>query len=171
MKGSKLILSLLLCCFLNSLLDAQVYLQIERKNTLKKIKLFEGEEIKFKTKEFKDTWRTETIENIIPESNTLVMGGDLFQLEEIHAISLLRKPFLFNLGTQLQRLGLTLAVYGTIVDLANWEEFGLEGYIVSAGISTLGTILKMIFKKKVFNMSKKHRLRIIDTRFFIPDAP
>ena len=166
----KYVFLFILCCSSVSVSNAQVYLQIEKFGSLKTIQIFEGQTINFKTREYPKTWRSATISRILPEDNSFVMDGDIFQPEDLHAISFPEKSLAYNIGTQLQRMGLGLILYGGIADLAGWQDIAPEAYISFASLSTFGTLMKFLFRRRIFKFNKRRRLRIVDTRFFVPDG-
>lgn len=149
--------------------DAQVFLQIEKVNKVKPIKLIEGSEIHFKLKEYPDTWRIAPLEQILPESNNLVLDGNIYRLDDFAVISVPKKPFVHTMGRQLQIFGLTWTVIGGLAYLGDEFRPNFEEYTIGAAVLVVGTILRMLPRRKKYNLEKNARLRIIDLRMFVPD--
>lgn len=149
--------------------DAQVFLQIEKVNKVKPIKLTEGSEIHFKLKEYPDTWRVAPLAKILPESNDLVLDGNIYSLDEFSAISVPKKPFVHALGRQLQIFGAAWIMIGGMAYLADEYRPNTEEYIIGAVALVVATILRKLPRRKKFNLEKNARLRIIDLRSFTPE--
>jgi len=151
-------------------LDADVFLQIEKVNKVKSVKLTTGTELYFKLKEYPDTWRIADIQNILAEDNTLILDGNIYTLDEFSAVSIPRKPFARSLGKQLQNFGIVWSVLGGLATLADGDlELQTEEFAIGPGAFVIGTLLRMLPKRKKFNLEKNARLRIIDLRMITPE--
>lgn len=151
-------------------MEAQVFLQLERINSVKTVKLQTGESIKFKLKEYPDTWRTETLQNILPEENNVVLGGNIYRMEEFHMFKRPRKKFARSLGTQLQYFGFAWSGFGVIAAAADGFDIGTNEIVVGLFAVGIGTLLRSLPKFKKFKIGKNARVRIVDLRMSVPNG-
>jgi len=148
----------LLLCVVNSI-DAQVYLQIEKANSLKTFKFYQGDLIHFRTVLYPNDWRSETLDQILYEDKTFVLGGELYKIEDIKDI---RKNRSWAHATRrLAQAGFMYAIYGAIVQLTGLYDIGKENYIIAGTAIGLGTIIPRLFGWRKFKLGKKYRLRIL----------
>ncbi len=150
--------------------DAQVFLQIEKFNSLDLIRLGPGDKIQYKTNEYKDTWRSETIDQILPDEGTLVIDGYLYKIEDFYKVSVPHSYGKRALGPILQSFGGGWLLFGGIGALFLNGDFTFWDAIIGTSAVGLGTLFKKVFKKRVFTMGQNSRLRIVDLRLFIPEV-
>ena len=154
---------ILILLFLFSTAHAQVFIQIEKKNSPKTIKLSQGDFIEYKLVEYPDLWKSSEIIEIIPESKTIILEENFHQVEDFAAFRKNRKTVL-SLGKKLIQFGVVWYVYGGVAVLASDFQFGQTQAIIGAIPIALGFLMRKIFGKRIFRFGKKYSLRIVDLR-------
>ncbi|MBT8231012.1 MAG: hypothetical protein HKO66_11880 [Saprospiraceae bacterium] len=167
----KFIIRLIICLSIlhtTNLCFSQVFLQLEKANSLNSIKFYEGDVIEFKLKAFPKTWRKEELMTIKPEENILVFESTFYKLEEFHSIKL-QKPWAKSVGTKLVQFSAAWYLYGGIASVAS-EDYTMskDEIIIGGVIAAIGAFVRSAFSKKVFKLNKRKRLRILDLRMSVP---
>lgn len=145
-------------------LDAQKTLILEKRGTTKTKRFYEGDEITYRLKGEKD-WETATIIQMIPQQNILVLDKIYVKVDEIDALLKFKNRRRTNgLSTQLYVFGTAWVAYTAIDDLVISEQAtDWEAAAYAGGTSFLvGTILRLMPKKKTIKLGKKRRLRLLD---------
>ncbi|MEM6397596.1 MAG: hypothetical protein AAF741_14695 [Bacteroidota bacterium] len=145
---------------------AQLAVQFERSGYDETLKFFRGDEFSYQLLE-DDIWRTDLIQEIRPDINSLVFANRYVSLDQIEQINLGKDGFT-------QGSGIALMTFG-----AGWGFFGLVGYavdgdpetrfqtgdaIVSLGSIAAGFLLTKLANRKI-KLSPNKRLRIVDLNF------
>jgi hypothetical protein len=142
---------------------AQKSLVLERYNSAKTVKMYEGDVLQYRLKGEEDYWYTGTINAILPENNVVLLDQFPVHIDSIAALRTPRKPITRLLGGTLVTFGGSLAFATTIGALYSDRTINYGAYygtaVVSAGVGMLA------FTKKTLKMGKKYRLRIIEIRF------
>ena len=169
MRKLQLIISLLFFTLLSNTASAQVFLQIEKVNSIDNIRLALGDKLQFKTKEYPDVWVKEEINNILPEENTVVLGGNLYDLDAFHQIRIPQSAFARGIGPAFQSFGASWLFFGGMAALFLDYDFTLADGIIGTSAILLGTVFRRIFKRRVFYLGSNARLRIVDLRMVVPE--
>ena len=170
----KLLLQSFLFLALNVLflasVHAQMTLMMEKRNSMKTKRLYEGDEITYKLKGEK-SWETATILKLIPEENIIVLDRLYIKLENIAAFKRKRnRQRALMYSNSLYTFGTAWTAYTAIDDLviqdrhSDWEA---AAYVGGTSL-VLGTLLRTLFKNKIYKFGKRRRLRILD---LTPIAP
>ena len=168
-KRKTKLLSFILFLIFGFQANSQVFVQIEKFNSIDRFKLQEGDVLKFKTKEHKDTWRSEEIERIMPEENVIVLSGQLYHPEDFHKIRIANSGFKRAVGPLFQSFGLGWFTFGGIAALALDYDFSVADGIIGGVAVLIGTIFRKLFKHEEFRIDKNSRIRIIDLRMLVPE--
>ena len=148
-------------------LPAQLYLQIEKINSLETIKLGVGAIISFKAPTYSDQWQTGVIQDIIYESQTIVFDHTFLNIDEISKIKI-KSGSGEVFAWMFKGFGLGWLTLGGIADLTNIrEETNLDAQNVSIGLAALGTgiFLDKFAGDKIYTNKRTHRFRLLDLRF------
>ena len=159
--------SCIVVCFLFYVtqLHSQIYLQVEKYNSLKTIKFQPGDQIDFRLHAYPDTWRRGILSDILVEEQVIILDGDLFKLDDIKDIRIF-KPWALGLGLRLQQFAAVWALYAVVLQIVSDDfDIGIDTVAIGAGSYGLGWLIRKIFGKKRFKLGKNSRLRIIDLRF------
>lgn len=147
---------------------SQKMLQIERLNSSKTIKFYQGNEIIFQTKD--GQWYSRVIEDINYENNWLLFVDGHTPIDQIVAMKLTKnKKWSQNLGNQIMLFAPLWAGYTAIASAVD-DEHGFEkgDYIIMGSALATGALLRLLFNSKTYKFSKngkpsgKFRLRILD---------
>ncbi len=150
--------------FCSTQLHSQVYLQLEKFNSLKTIKFEPGSELEFRLHAYPDTWRQGTLSDILVNEQVIILDGDIFKLDDLKDIRIF-KPWAHRLGVSLQQFAGAWTLYAVVLQLVGEFEIGRDTVIIGAGSYGIGWLIKKIFGKKKFKLGKNSRLRIVDLRF------
>jgi hypothetical protein len=163
------LINILILTFICQISFSQVFLQIEKMNSPKSIKLQVGTTLEYTLKEYPDVWRKEVIRAIHYDGNLIVLDEGYRTLDEINQIRLYR-PWAKKTGYGLMQFGAGWFLFGGIATLVD-SEYTMSGReIVIGGVfASVGYLIKTLFYKKKLTMGKNARLRIVDIRFFSPD--
>lgn len=167
MSVNKIDITLLLILFCAFSAQSQIYLQIERYNKPKVIKLAPGSILECKLKEYPDHWQTYTIDRIMPEENALIMNGVIFSLSDFNEIRL-RNKWAKSLSIKMYQFGIVWFTYAGIISATGDYEIRKDTFIIGGTALTLGLLIEKIFWTKKFKIGKNSRLRIIDLRLVLP---
>lgn len=139
-------------------------LLLERANRAKTTKLYIGDELHFRMEGRENYWYHRTINDMLPESNTLMLDQFAVKVPDIQQLKVRRKPVWRVLGAAGFSLGATLALATTIGRYGFGDKGinALELYGVSAVSLGAGWFLNTPRKLRLGN---KHRLRIVEVRF------
>ncbi len=148
--------------------NAQLFLQIEKAGSLKTIKYQIGDQVTFKLKGAEQNYRTEYIENIIPEENIIVFSNGMANLDDITAIrsfhpSRWSKP----VGASLMSFGLGWGFFSLVGAVVGTPMTISTAVVVGTGFG-LGWLIQKIFVHKTYRIKNKRRLRILDLRVIAP---
>jgi len=142
---------------------AQKSLVLERTNSAKTVKMYIGDVIEYRMKGDENYWYTSTINDILPESNMVLLDKFPVKIDSISALRRRRKPFARLVGGSLVTFGATLALATTIGAL--YGDRSLQyGALYGASVASAGVGM-LAFTRKKLPMGKKYRLRIIEIRF------
>lgn len=161
-------LILLLFLLISPTVFSQKLLQIERLNSPKTIKFYQGNELTFQTKD--GQWYSRVIEDFNEENQWLLFIDGHTPMDEIIAIRMSKnKRWSRNLGNQIMGFAPLWAGYTAIASLVDKEHrFSKGDYIIMGSAVATGALLRLLFKSKTYKFSKKgkpsnkFRLRILN---------
>jgi len=162
----KLLYTLLLLAICCTASQAQRFLQLEKRNSTKTVKLKIGDPLTYRLAE-DDDWYTAYIEDIQPEVGVLLLGNRLVEVENIVALRFDRS-WPKGLERQMYNFGLGWAVFATldkfVLDLdALGEEPSWRFVLIPAAVTVAtGFLIGKIFQYKKVKIGKKRRLRLLD---------
>ncbi len=166
-----IVLSSFLLLLTFSATSAQIFLQIEKKNTPKSIRLQAGDYLVYTLKAYPDIWRTERITSLDYDQSLIVLEEGYYKLDEIAKIRLYRN-WSQSVSFGMLQFSAGWFLYGGIASLASSEYTMSDREIIIGGIfAAVGFLIRKIFYKKTLSLGEKHRLRIVDIRLFIPENP
>lgn len=145
---------------------AQLALQLERYGQAETLKYFRGDEIGYQLFE-DDIWRSDVIQEIRPDINSVVLADRFITLDQIERIDLGKDPFVQASGIALQTFGAGWAFFGLIgynIDGDPETQFGRGDIFVSLGSMATGFLLTKLAKRK-YKLGQRRRLRIVDLNF------
>lgn len=160
------VLSLFLFCTSAGGCLAQIAVQFERYGYDETLKFFRGDEFSYQLRE-DDIWRTDPIQEIRPDINSLVLANRYISLDQIERINLGKDGFTQGSGIALQTFGAGWALFGLVgyaVDGDPNTRFGTGDAIVSLGSIATGFLLTKLANRKI-TLSPNKRLRIVDLNF------
>ncbi|MEM6879052.1 MAG: hypothetical protein AAFY36_15305 [Bacteroidota bacterium] len=146
---------------------AQLALQLERYGQAETLKFFRGDEISYQLVG-DELWRTDPIQEIRYDINSVVLADRFITLEQIERIDLGKDSFLQGAGLALQTFGAGWAFFGLVgyaVDGNPDTRFGRGDIIVSVGSMATGLLLSKVLSKQVYKLGNRRRLRIVDLNF------
>jgi len=149
--------------------SAQVFLQIEKINSPKTIKLLPGNSLEYTLKEYPNVWRREIIQSIDYEQNLIVLEEGYRNIDEIRQLRLYN-PWAKSIGNGLLQFSAGWYLFGGIATVADSGYTMSSREIAIGGIfAGVGLLIKKLIYKRTLTMEKNARLRIVDTRFYNPE--
>lgn len=148
----------------NTMCQAQKYLQIEKRNSLKVVRFIEGDVIQYKLKGKAEMWKTEQIDKIYVDQNALMMPNGLVKIDDIKTMRR-ERPWTKAYQTSMYTFGLGWAFWNGVGTLIKEDKFTKSDAVVIGTALSTGFLVRKLFKFKHFKMEKKHRLRLIDLNF------
>lgn len=142
-------------------LFGQKILQMEKYGKAKTKKYYIGDDLIYRIKGDKD-WYEGTINDLLVDDNIILFGNRAVRLEEITAIKsvkMARKSR--RLGNQLFIFGGSWVFWSLVGTTVGWELTALT-IIVPAVAVGVGFLIKILFKKRIYKLGKKRRLRMLD---------
>jgi hypothetical protein len=157
-----------LLCFFYTQSNAQKVLQLEKGGVQRTVKIHIGETITFKLKNDDTGWYERTIFDIYPNTGHLNLEGVQVHIDSIAKLKFEKRPFVPHLvGTALQGGGANMILFDLSRGLIWDKERGVDGGTIISGAANIGigTLLKKIFSRKKFKVTKRKRLRLLDLDF------
>ncbi len=155
--------SFFISLFLISNLHGQVFLQIEKMNSPKTVRLYEGTMLEYALIEYPDIWRKSSIQEIIPESDLLLFDDNYHKPEELAALRF-NRPVISGIGTKLVQASAVWFVYGGIASITPEYNMSSGEMIFGASVAAFGYLIKKLFGKRKMKLGKRRNLRIVDLR-------
>jgi hypothetical protein len=156
-------ISMILLCLSVCLTQAraQKMLLLEETGKLRSTRFYVGQNLQYRLVGRENYWYTRKITDILAESNAVVLGENIVEVEDIAAIRVKRK-------SQWKRFGPKLVIFGAQLSLATglaladkrWEYAPL--FLVSAASTTFGMYL--ITDQKI-KLNQRKRLLATEIRF------
>ncbi|MEK7257233.1 MAG: hypothetical protein AAB316_20940 [Bacteroidota bacterium] len=147
----------------------QKFLQLEKVHSPRTRKFFTGDEITFQLKG--GQWYTRVIEDISYEEGLVVFANGHAKVEDITAFrSFKNKRWSKPIGNQLINFAIAWAGFALITAAVDdEEEYSKSDAFVSGTAAGMGLLVKGLFKKRTFQLSKnkkgeakRWRLRVLD---------
>lgn len=163
-----------LVCLVYMIGSSQKVLQLEKAGVQRTVKIHIGETITFKLRNDDKGWYERTIFDIYPNTGHLNLEGVQVHIDSIAKLKFEKRPFVpYLVGTALQGGGANMILFDLSRGLIWDKERGLdEGTIISGAANIgIGTLLKKIFNRKKFKVTKRKRLRLLDLDFGPPMKP
>jgi len=164
------VLAFLICFLIGEMLPAQVFLQLERAESLEVEKFFSGEELIYKTTDI-DRWQKGIILQVIPEGSSLLFDDQLLSVNQISRIKLY-KPKVRIFGRYLMAFGATWLTLGGAIEglnaigaLDSGYRFGWDTAGIGISGLAIGFIMDRFLGTEVRRINKVNRLRIMDINF------
>lgn len=152
-------------------LNGQIYLQLEKANTLDVQKYQAGETIKFRLKQFEENWVTAKIVEILPTDDAIVFYDQIVHLDEITHFEY-QRPWANASGKILMGFGSSWLIFGGAIEglasigaIESNYRFGTDTAIIGGSTLISGFLINKLWSKAVKKMNKNNRLRIIDVTF------
>lgn len=159
---------LMLLIFSCIVCSAQVYVQLEIFNDPKALKYSVGDKITYKTIYDPGKWNKGRIDQILIEENTIVLNNAILRLEDATGFMLYRNSVKYVSGT-LQTFGVIWLVQGALAATFGENTPWSRVLGISGGAYAGGWLFRKLFYKIPIKLNDKNRLRIIDTRFIVPN--
>lgn len=157
------------------ILDAQIFLQLERFNSHKTIKFIEGDVLEFRIHDYPKTWRHGTLDRIMLDEETIILDGEFFQLEDIKDLRITKHGAQL-LGLRMYQFAAVWSTFAIVADVANApvafgeeESFkiGIDTVAIAGGSALLGFVFQKILGRKKYKLGKNSRLRFVDLRLSV----
>ncbi len=167
LSQSIFVLILLLCIQPHSLTaqePVELFLQVERQNRLKTVRILPGEVFQIRTYNNTDKWQRVRLYDIDVDEQEMITDFGVFHIDDIRSLRTERQD---RHGDLLVGLTLTFAAGTALFSLAdliygnpyNWEFVAVAGGMVGASF-----LYKLISRAFYYRFDRRHRLRIIDLR-------
>ncbi len=143
---------------------AELFLQVERQNRLKTVRILPGEVFQIRTYNNPDKWQRVRLYDLDVDSQEMITDFGAFHIDDIRSLRTERQD---RHGDLLVGLTLTFAAGSALFSLAdliygnpyNWEFVAVAGGMVGASF-----LYKLISRAFYYRFDRRHRLRIIDLR-------
>jgi hypothetical protein len=144
----------------------QIYLQLERSGSLKTLRYSPGDILTFSLKNDDKGWHERFIVSLDAAQNRIVLQDVVISLDSIESILLERKAAGAQIvGTALQAGGINLILYAGQDAIFRDRDFDWTATVSGLLNIIVGTAIKKIFRRSVFRISPRKRLRIVDLNF------
>jgi len=163
----KIIITLLILCFSLGI-SAQVFVQLEIYNDPKALKYSIGDEITYQVSYNPGVWNKGRIDQILIEENTLVLNNEILELKNATDFMLFRNSVKYT-GGAVQSFGLIWLVQGSLAATFGENTSWKNVLTIGGGSYIAGWLFRRLFYRVPIKLNDKNRLRIIDTRFTVPD--
>ena len=150
---------------------AQKCLQMERYGSLKKQRLYIGDDITFKLKNDDTGWHTRPIIDFDVDGGYIVSINYRVHIDSIASIQLDKRNGMKFLGSVFLVGGANTILFSIAYPLFNQRDPEWVGVAWGAGFLGLGTLISMLDRQKQFKIGKRKRLRLLDLNFGPPVDP
>jgi hypothetical protein len=145
---------------------AQVFLQLEKSGTLKTIRYYEGDVLTFRLRNDDKGWHERTIVSLDTEGRRIIFPGVAVHIDSMEAIRLDRKAVAAQIvGSALQIGGINLMLFEGYEAIFTSNDVDWVAFASGALNIGVGTLVKKIFRRAVFRVSPRKRLRVLDLNF------
>lgn len=148
----------------------ELYLQLERANSLKVKRYAPGDHIRYRTKQY-DAWQSGRIDQLLYEDRALVFADRITYLRDMTHFSYDRR-FVQGLGGKLQQAGVTWLALSGLTEglkalgvLESGYDFGWDTLAIGAGAYAGGLIIRRTWGTARIRLNDRRRLRIVDLDF------
>lgn len=142
----------------------QEYLQIEFKNSIKKIRFAPGQKLVYQTSEFPGEWQKKKIDYFLHGKRAIVFQNGFEYIDNITKIREF-KVIPFTLAKGLYAFSLRAIVISAISAITGENQFGLNDVLFIGLPSTLALIIDKFMSYKHYKMNEFVRLELLDLRF------
>ncbi len=149
-------------CFFSYGAYAQMFLQLEIKNSLEIKKYALGDILVYKTNEFPKEWQRAKITALDHGTNTVQLDKKLEFIEDITHIKI-KNPIPFYLSRLLYTFAGVSALYGGIGDAVQGQLMP-QTILFPVSSFVLGVVLDKLVTTKVYPLGKRANLRVLDLR-------
>lgn len=156
-------------CAINSLFSQKMLL-IERANRAKTVKLYIGDELRYRLKGKEDYWYRRTITDMFPETKTLMLDNFAVRVDDIAQLKVDRKYGWRLVGGALFTFGASLTLATTVGRYAYNDRSVDVLPLYSTAAVSLGAGWFLNTPRKL-KLGKKHRLRVVEVKFPDPLIP
>ena len=170
MKYNKIqrLLTIALFFAISCSVQGQVVLYFEKLKDVEPEKIYEGQHIHVKLKDYPNEWNTIRIDRILKEENVIFYDGGMFNIEEITHIRM-KRGWVSGMSVSLTTFGTVWLAYGGIAHFAVGNfDFGVDTAVIGGGSLLIGWLLRKFFKWKKYKIGKKNRLKILDLSWPTP---
>ena len=141
---------------------AQMYLQLEIRNSVETKKFSLGETLIYKTSEFPDEWQKSKITALDYNTNIVRLDGKIEFIADITHVKI-RNPIPFYLSRMLYTFAGVSALFGGVGDAVQGQLMP-QTILYPVGSFGLGLFLDKVVTTKVYPMGKRANLRILNLR-------
>jgi hypothetical protein len=144
---------------------SQKFLVLETRGRVKTRKIEAGAVLNYRIKDGQG-WYTSELVDINPRDSLLIMPNKSWHVKEIAALRYPKRGPK-GIGTSLKIFGLSWSanqLLGTLTDNDPSTRYQSGDAILTASTVGVGYLLPALIKFREFEMGKKHRLKVIDTR-------
>jgi hypothetical protein len=143
-------------------LFAQKFLLLERANDPKTVRFYPGERIKFRLEGEEDYWYKRTLQDVLPESNCVMMDNYLVKVNEIAAIKRPPRTIWRITGGAFLSLGIGLT-FSTTAAFIFRDSYNYPLLYGSAGALLLSS--RYMLRSRTVKMGDRYRLRPMEIKF------
>ena len=155
---------LLLYCFSTEKVDAQQYLQIEKRNSAKVRRFVVGDIIEYKMKGKQESWKIEEIQRIVVENDILIMPNGMIKISDINKLRF-ERYWTNAVQKSAYTFGASWAFWKTVGTIIKKDSFERHDVAIVGTSLAAGYFIRKAFKYRVLKMGYKRRLRVIDLSF------
>ena len=163
MQRENIIRDLLLVLFfvgVSGLCIGQKVISIEKRNVVKPIKYFEGDQLIYKIIDHQN-WQKGVIRSIDVNQNIIAIDDHLVSIDSISHIRR-NRSFAKYLGRSLVSFGGSWLVYGLLASAGGHYDLDTDTFVVSGSSIALGLLFEKIFYKRTIAIGKRYRIRLLD---------
>ncbi len=157
---------LLLVFFVGNSLQAQRVMLIEKSGSPNNEKIYEGQYIEFRLKEYED-WYSGEIKNYLVDQGMIEFEDRYVKVDDIYAFRE-RRGFVEAMSVSIATFGVSwsgFALVGNLTDGDPTTNYRTADAIVTGVSLGLGYTLYKLLGRKVTRFGKRKRLRLVDIRF------
>lgn len=164
MSIARFVFTFILFISLAVMLNAQTFIQLEKRGSLKNKRYYEGEILHFQLENDK-TWYAEEMRNIMVEDQLILFENRIVSIDKITKIRDGAKgQFMRGLGNKIMLFGASFLGISLVSTLADWE-LQNDTYIISGSALATGGALRLLFNNRSYKMGKQRWLRAVSLDF------
>lgn len=145
-------------------INAQVFLQLEKRNNPRSTKFSIGQSLKYSTNEYPEVFNKSEIIDLLPSEDLIVFSDNYLKPSQLSQLWFDKKSTR-QLGRRLMDFSAVWFLYGGVATLVDDYKMSSRDIVIGGIVAGVGFSLWKFLGFKKIQLGNKFNLRIVDLRF------